>query len=314
MVAADDEVGAAVVAADDRVQQHLARAGHPHRQRQQAEHDRARLVVVVDQGPVAADAGVVVDVAGLGHADDRVDQEAAADLLGRPLGQLFVGPVQGVAGLEGDDPAPAQRLEVLAQLGRRPAQLDEVVVRRDANHLEPAGRVVARLSVEVGDRRMLRVGRAIGVRASLLLVVRVDLLDVEERQQVAVDVAQGQRLALGDAVAGRDRQASRARARACRRPAASRRRRARSRPCPGSLQRREAADGQQLEVAQPALVERQAGKVLGGRLHLGGSLGADDQVDERAAVGRVQSSSEVDAVVGSRRKWQDSLSESRQWR
>ena len=110
VVAADDEVGAAVVAADDRVQEDLARAGHPHRQRQQAQDDRAGLVVVVDQGPVAADAGEVVDVAGLGHADDRVDQQAAADLLGRALGQLLVGAVQRVAGLEGDDLGPAQRL------------------------------------------------------------------------------------------------------------------------------------------------------------------------------------------------------------
>ena len=139
VVAADDEVGAAVVAADDRVQQDLARAGHPHRQRQQAQDDRAGLVVVVDQGPVAADAGEVVDVAGLGHADDRVDQQPAADLLGRALGQLLVGAVQRVAGLEGDDLRPAERLEVLAQLGRGPAQLDEVVVRRGAD-APPAGR------------------------------------------------------------------------------------------------------------------------------------------------------------------------------
>ena len=67
------------------------------------------LVVVVDQGAIAPDPGEMVHVARLGHADDRVDQQAAADLLGGPLGQLFVGPVQGVAGLEGDDPAPAQR-------------------------------------------------------------------------------------------------------------------------------------------------------------------------------------------------------------
>ncbi len=103
VVAADDEVGAAVVPADDRVQQDLARAGHPHGQRQEAEDDRARLVVVVNQGAVAADAREVIDVAGLGHADDRVDQQAAADLLGRALGQFLVGAVQRVAGLEGDD-------------------------------------------------------------------------------------------------------------------------------------------------------------------------------------------------------------------
>ena len=138
VVAADDEMRAAVVAADDRVQEHFARAGHPHRQREQTEHHGPGLVVVVDQGPIAADPGVMVHVARLGHADDRVDQQAAADLLGGPLGQLFVCPVQGVASLEGDDPAPAQRLEVLAQLGRRPADLDEIVVRRDPDHLEPS--------------------------------------------------------------------------------------------------------------------------------------------------------------------------------
>ena len=113
MVAADDEVRAAVVAADDRVQQDLAGPGHPHGQGQQAEDHRARLVVVVDQGPIAPDPGEMVHVARLGHADDGMDQEAAADLLGRPLGQLLVGPVQGIAGLEGDDPLPAQVLEML---------------------------------------------------------------------------------------------------------------------------------------------------------------------------------------------------------
>ena len=32
------------------------------------------------------------------------------------------------------------------------------------------------------------------------------------------------------------------------------------------VKRRKAADGEQLEIAQAALVERQAGKVFGGRL------------------------------------------------
>ena len=124
----------------------------------------------------------------------------------------------------------------------------------------------------------------------VVLVVSVDLLDVEKRQQVAVDVAQRQRLALGDAVAGRDRQ------RHGQRPE-----RAIGQPhladdalvvglAQEALQRREAADGEQLEIAQTALVERQAGKVLGGRLHLGGSFVADDQIDERPAVRRVQAS------------------------
>jgi len=39
VVAADVEMRTAVVAPDDRVQEDLARAGHPHRQRQQAQDD-----------------------------------------------------------------------------------------------------------------------------------------------------------------------------------------------------------------------------------------------------------------------------------
>ena len=74
VVAADDEVRAAVVAADDRVPDRLARPAHPHRQRQQREVRRVLRVVVHDR-LVAADAGVMIDVARLGHADDRVDQQ-----------------------------------------------------------------------------------------------------------------------------------------------------------------------------------------------------------------------------------------------
>ena len=49
-------------------------------------------------------------------------------------------------------------------------------------------------------------------------------------------------------------------------------------------ERRKAADGEQLEITQSALVEGQAGKVFRGRLHLGGALVADDQIDEFSSV------------------------------
>ena len=96
MIAADDEIGASVIAPDDRVQQDLARAGHAHGQRQQAEHDGARLVVVVDECPIAADARVVVDVSRLGHSHDWVDQEPATDLRGGSLGELFMARCNGL--------------------------------------------------------------------------------------------------------------------------------------------------------------------------------------------------------------------------
>ena len=72
----------------------------------------------------------MVDVAGLGHADDRVDQQVGLRLAGGAEGQLLMRAVQRVAGLEGDDPAPAELAEEGAQLVRRVAAAAEVVVHR----------------------------------------------------------------------------------------------------------------------------------------------------------------------------------------
>ena len=113
VVAADDHVGAAVVAADDAVPDRLARAAHAHREVEERQRG-GRGRVLVEHRLVAAHAGEVVDVAGLGHADDRVDQQVRLRLAGGAEGQLLVRAVQRVAGLEGDDPAPAE----LAEVGR----------------------------------------------------------------------------------------------------------------------------------------------------------------------------------------------------
>ena len=121
MVAADDEVRAAVVLADDRVPQRLARTAHAHRQVQQAQH-RGLLRVALEHVLVAAHAREVIDVAGLGHADDRMDQQVRLDVARRPERQLLVRAVHRVARLERDDLAPAELAETAAQLGRRVAQ------------------------------------------------------------------------------------------------------------------------------------------------------------------------------------------------
>ncbi len=124
--------------------------------------------------------------------------------------------------------------------------------------------------------------------ASAGLVVGVDFLDVEEGQQVAVDVAQGKRLALGHAVAGGDRQGDGQRPEG----AVGQPHLADDALVVGlaqeALQGREPADGQQLEVAEAPLVERQAGVVLGRRLHLGGAGLVHQEVDQGATVRGVQ--------------------------
>ncbi len=117
VVAPHDEVGAAVVLADDGVPHRLARPAQPHGDGQQGELCGVARVAGQER-LIAAHARVVVDVAGLGHAHHRVDQQVGLDLLGGPERQLLMGPVHRVPGLEGNDPAPAEPGEVLAQLGR----------------------------------------------------------------------------------------------------------------------------------------------------------------------------------------------------
>ena len=112
VVAADDEVRAAVVLADDRVPDGFARAAHSHRERQEREHGRV-LRVVRHEGLVAADARVVVDVARLGHADDRVDEQVRAFFLRGAERELVVRAVHRVAGLEGDDLASSRACRTL---------------------------------------------------------------------------------------------------------------------------------------------------------------------------------------------------------
>ena len=136
---------------------------------------------------------------------------------------------------------------------------------------------------------MGRVERSIRVLRFIVFGISVNLFDMQKRQHIAVNVAKRQRLSFRDAVARRDRQ------RHGQRPERSIGQTHLAdnafivRLVQKAFQRREAADGQQLEVAQSALVERQAGKVFGGCLHFGGSVRTDEQIDERAAEWRVQS-------------------------
>ena len=73
---------------------------------------------ISDEQLVAPDAGEVIDVAGLGHADDRMDEEAGFDLFGCAEGEFDMRAVHRIACLEGDDLAPALVGEVGAKFGR----------------------------------------------------------------------------------------------------------------------------------------------------------------------------------------------------
>lgn len=116
VVTANNEVGRAVVLADDGVPEGLAGTTHAHGQRQQGESGHA-VGVSRQQGLVDSDTGEVVNVAGFGQADNRVDEDVGPLRAGSADRQLAVSAVHGVASLEGNDLFPAQFVEVRAQLG-----------------------------------------------------------------------------------------------------------------------------------------------------------------------------------------------------
>ena len=134
-----------------------------------------------------------------------MDQEAV-DGLERTLGEVLVGPMDRVAGLEADDPFPAALGEGSAGVGRVERELGE----RRLRPLEDgylAGQVERLLRVEPCNARMGLVGGAKRVPGLALLVVLVGLVHLEGGERLARLVGERGLVALGLVVDGEtDRQ------------------------------------------------------------------------------------------------------------
>ena len=190
VVAAHDEMGAAVVLADQTVPHGLAGAGHAHGEVQQA-HRGGGGRVFVQHGLVAAHAGKVVHIAGLGQADNGVDQQVRLRFTRGAEGQFLVRAVQGVAGLEGHNLAPAHLAKIGTQLVRRVATRLEIIVDGllDASH-RAAQIDVARGVVQIVHRRMRAVIRAKDFLCLAGLVWNPAVGDGHDRQNHAFLIAQ----------------------------------------------------------------------------------------------------------------------------
>jgi hypothetical protein len=183
VVAADDEVRAAVVLAADRVPDRLARARVAHGGRERGDDDPLRRVVALDEHVVGLHARGGRDVVRLRLPDEGMDEQTV-DGLERALRQVLVGPVDRVPRLEADHPAPASLGEERARLGGILVQLGEAR-RRTLEDRDGTADVVVGLRVHPGNARM---GVVPGEEAALGLaglVVLVDLLDVEDGQRPA---------------------------------------------------------------------------------------------------------------------------------
>ena len=107
VVAADDQVRAAMVFTDQSVPDRFARSAHPHRQRKHGKLHGSRRIFR-DQQLVATHAREVVHVTRLCHSDRRMDQQVGFDRLRSTESQLLMGAMHRVASLKRDCTPPAQ--------------------------------------------------------------------------------------------------------------------------------------------------------------------------------------------------------------
>ena len=123
----------------------------------------------------------MVDVARLRETDDGVHEHVRLVLTRRADGELAVRAVHRVAGLEGDDLAPCELLEVGAELSGRVAEVSVVEVSGGLDSLDLAADVVLLdLVAEVCDGRVRRVVSAEDLDSLLNLVRLVDVIDCED--------------------------------------------------------------------------------------------------------------------------------------
>ncbi len=124
-----------------------------------------------------------------------LDEEPVAGLQ-RGLGQVLVGAVDRVAGLEGDDSLPATLGELRPSLLRRlVAPHEGLLVVRQRVDLDRAGDHPVALGVDRGDARVLLVGGAVDLLGLPLHVPLPDLLDLDPAERLAFVAAELDRVA-----------------------------------------------------------------------------------------------------------------------
>ena len=209
VVAAHDQVRAAVVLAHDGVPKRFSGTRHPHGQGQQRQQSDALGVGGHDR-LVAPNPREVVQVPRQGLAHRGMHQQARRGLLDGADRQFDVGPVHGVPRLERHHATPAHAREERPKVGRRAAQRQVVVVDGGAHGLHPAAdpdgsRAVAkphrpRVLLPARDRP-LGATREDGSR--FRLGVRLpQVFRVERREQRALFVAQSHPVARRQPVRG----------------------------------------------------------------------------------------------------------------
>src|SRR5258707_168785 len=87
---------------------------------------------------VAYDANVMLDIAGFRHDDRRMKKEICFHCLGWPESRFRRGAMHGVAGVESNDPWPAEPNELGTQVGRSEPHGAKIVMVREVKPFELA--------------------------------------------------------------------------------------------------------------------------------------------------------------------------------
>ena len=186
VVTADNEVGDTVVLSDNGVPESLTGTTHAHGEGQKGKRSHA-VGVSGHETLVDAYTGVVVDVTGLSHTDDRVNEHVSLALTGSTDGELTMSAVHWVSGLESNNLPPGDLVKVLSELGRGVSKLDVVIVGRLGDGLDATTDVeVLDALVEVGDGRVGSIVRAKDSLGLTDLVNGVNIVNGENGDSVVV--------------------------------------------------------------------------------------------------------------------------------
>lgn len=154
VVSTDNEVGRTKVLSDNGVPDSLPGTSHPHSEGQESKVGHT-LGIRGHESLVSSDTSVVINISGLGKTDNGVDEDVCSSLTGSSDGELSVGTVHRVSGLESDNLAPGELVEVSSELGGSVSKGNVVKVSRSLDSLDLTADVkLLNVVAEVCDGRV----------------------------------------------------------------------------------------------------------------------------------------------------------------
>src|SRR5215213_795211 len=180
-----------VIAPDDRMPHGLAWTSHSHCQWEERKQDAVRVVMILRQCFVRADAGVMINITGLSHSNRWMQQQEAVQLFNRCLCHLLVHAMQRIACLERNDITLSEFIQSCSCFSWGEAQILKIVVRWKLNNAKMTRDISFAPAIHFRDERMTRVLSIKHLCCDFIEVPVVDLFDREDGEQLVPRVSKG---------------------------------------------------------------------------------------------------------------------------